>query len=408
MKAFILASCFTFVTGCVVGSAEAPPEDDEGADIGDDPGLSPDVAGMPGCTQVSTVILYSEGTYEFTLPNAFAAAVDPCTRYYVSLPALSNDKTMPRMGADKVHALGPNFHAMAEFSWGAWRQWVEASPGTRDWELAGKSFRDRMTAAGYDVANGDVWVINEFPTTTRTGENDVWTHERAAVHGLAVGDGTRTVKGVVYTAGMGQTLTNVGTMKGNIENWLQQDGWWSDMAKYVQWYAYEVYADPHLNCVVGSNVSDDSEHISDYLEHVPRLAQQGGAKTAVAAGYLQHHYVPLLNSAFGGDVGFGDNTINFGDFVKFSRLQIYATHVNAAHVGYPGRRIGFAWAPKNTTSEQETYLSQQIANAVGRAYPANKFYNYGKYACNASGALDGCGCTVAGSYNNSWDAFDNW
>ena len=55
MKAFILASCFTFVTGCVVGTAEAPPEDNEGADIGDDPGLSPDVAGFPGCTQITTV-----------------------------------------------------------------------------------------------------------------------------------------------------------------------------------------------------------------------------------------------------------------------------------------------------------------------------------------------------------------
>jgi len=265
-----------------------------------------------------------------------------------------------------------------------------------------------MAQQGYDLQNGDIWAINEFPTTTRTGELDVWTHERSAVRGLATGDGTLTVKGVVYTAGMGQTLQNVSTLKSNIENWLQQDAWWADMNRYVRWYAYEVYADPHNNCVVGSNVLADSEAVSAYLEHLPRIAHEGGAKTAVAASYLQHHYVPLLNASFNSNVGFGNNLISMGDFVKFSRLQIYATHVNAAHVGYPGRRIGFAWAPKDQTVEQEQYLAGQIANAVGRAYPANKFYNYGKYACNVSGNLDGCGCTVAGDYNQAWDAFGTW
>src|SRR5205814_6905106 len=136
------------------------------------------------------VILYSESTNAFTLPNAFAATADTCTQYYVYLPAVldaQGEKTLPRASADKVRALGPNFHAMAEFHWGAWRNWIDASPGTRDWVLAGKAFRSRMLDAGY--AAGDIWAINEFPTTTRTGEQDVWTHERNAVKSLAAGDG---------------------------------------------------------------------------------------------------------------------------------------------------------------------------------------------------------------------------
>jgi hypothetical protein len=402
MKTAVIA---LVLSACTVGEDVAPPENDEGADTGDGDITAQTIS---GCTEITTVIMYSESTYELRLPEAFAASPDPCTRYYVHLPALATDKTTPRMGADKVHALGPNFHAMAEFQWGAWRQWVDASPGTRDWETAGKEFRNRMVQAGYDLQNGDIWAINEFPTTTRTGENDVWTHERSAVKALAIGDGTLTVKGVVYTAGMGQTLQNVSTLKSNIENWLQQNDWWADMNKYVRWYAYEVYADPHNNCVVGSNVLADSEAVSAYLEHLPRLAHEGGAATATAASFLQHHYVPLVNAAWNSNNGFGDNTISMGDFVKFSRLQVYSTHVNAAHVGYPGRRIGFAWAPKDSTVQQEQYLAGQIANAVGRAYPANKFYNYGKYACNVSGALDGCGCTTAGNYNQAWDAFGTW
>ncbi len=406
MKPLVSLFC-VLTTACMVGDPPevAPPEDNTGADLGDGD-LTPDLAS--GCTQMTTVVLYSESTYELELPNAFAAAVDPCTRYYVNLSALAADKTQPRMGADKVRALGPNFHAMAEFSWGAWRDWIAQSPGTRDWETAGKAFRDRMTAAGYDVGAGDIWAINEFPLSTHSGDNDVWTHERAAIKGLSEGDGTLTVRGVAYSAGLGQTLQNVGVYKSNVEGWLQQDAWWADMNRYVRWFAVEVYADPHDNCVPGSSVVNDADHVSAYVEHLPRLAHEGGAATATATAYLQHHFLPLLNAAFNSNGGFGDNTIGLDDFVKFSRLQIYATHVWAAHDGYPGRRIGFAWAPKDTTQAQDSQLSDAIARSVARAYPANEFYNRGKYACGESGALDGCGCTVSGSYNQAWDAFASW
>jgi hypothetical protein len=310
-----------------------------------------------------------------------------------------------RANADKVHLLGPNFHAMAEFHWAAWHDWVAASPGTRDWELAGKALRTRMAAAGYTA--GDIWAINEFPSTTRTGELDVWTHERAAVKGLAEGDGT-TVRGVVFLSGMGQTQQNFSVYKANVKNWLAQTGFWSDMDKYVRWFSYEVYADPHNNCVVGSNVLRDEAQLDAYLEHIPRLAVAGGAATATAAAYLKHHYLPLLNAAWNTNVGFGDNVINLGDFEKFSRLQIYATHVWAANHGYPGRRIGFAWAPQNATPDQASDLADVIARSVNRSYPADGFYGLGKYACSISGTLDGCGCTVSGTYNDGWEAFANW
>src|SRR5262245_30264536 len=93
------------VVACTVGCGGESHED-----------LVEDAEAIAGCTSVTTVLLYSENTFEFTLPNAFAAAQDPCTRYFVDLPALAADHTMPRTGADQVHALGPNFHALAEFS----------------------------------------------------------------------------------------------------------------------------------------------------------------------------------------------------------------------------------------------------------------------------------------------------
>src|SRR5262245_44297916 len=90
----------------------------------DEPDLVEDADAITGCSTVTTVLLYSEETWELRLPSAFAAAQDRCTRYYVDLPHLSPDSTMPRPDADKVHALGPNFHAMAEFSWSGWHAWI--------------------------------------------------------------------------------------------------------------------------------------------------------------------------------------------------------------------------------------------------------------------------------------------
>src|SRR5690348_18385945 len=115
-----------------------------------------------------------------------------------------------------------------------------------------------MAAAGYDVATGDTWAINEFPASTRTGADGVWDHERAAVRALAAGDGGAAVQGVVFMAGMGQTLGNVSVYKANVKGWLEQDAWWSDMASSVRWFGYEVYADPHTDCVEGGNVADDA------------------------------------------------------------------------------------------------------------------------------------------------------
>src|SRR5262249_35584634 len=155
---------------------------------------------------------------------------------YVDLPHLSGDATMPRTGADHVHALGPTFHAMAEFSWSGWHDWVEASP-TRTWYQAGKLFRQRMLDAGYDVAAGDTWVINELPSSVRSGEDDVRTHISNAVRGLFEGNGP-TTKGTVFIAAVGQTLQNFAVYKPNVAGWLEDAAFWITMNNYVRWFAY--------------------------------------------------------------------------------------------------------------------------------------------------------------------------
>jgi hypothetical protein len=384
---------FALLTGCTTGGS---------------PTLIEDPESIAGCFTVTTVLLYSESTYELTLPGAFAANHDQCTRYYVDLPHPASDPTMPRGGVEHVHALGPNFHAMAEFSWSGWHDWIAQSPGTRDWELAGKTFRERMVSAGYDVAAGDTWVINEFPSSTRTGADDAWLHERSAVAALHDGDGTAKAKGVVFLAGMGESLANFADYKPNVATWLQQSEWWNAMSASVRWFSYEVYAEPHDSCVIGASVADDATHLNEYLEHVPRLAAEGGAATRAANDYLAHSFVPLVNAAWNKNGGFGDNVMVLSEFERFSRLQVYATHVWAQDHSYPGRRIGFAWSPGPSTADEQAELSTVIARSVSRAYPPQHFYGHANDACSVDGSLDGCGCSLSGAYNNGWKTFASW
>src|SRR5947199_244029 len=74
-------------------------------------------------------VFYTATDY-LRLATKLAANASPCAEYYISVPPLVADKTKPRPNAAaRIRALGPNFHAMAEFSFAAWTKWV-ASTGS--------------------------------------------------------------------------------------------------------------------------------------------------------------------------------------------------------------------------------------------------------------------------------------
>ena len=58
-------------------------------------------------------VFYAATDY-LRLATKLAANVSPCADYYISVPPLVADKTQPRRGAaERIRALGPNFHALA-------------------------------------------------------------------------------------------------------------------------------------------------------------------------------------------------------------------------------------------------------------------------------------------------------
>ena len=105
-------------------------------------------------------VFYAATDY-LRLATKLAATSSPCAQYYISIPPLVADKTKPRPNAaSRIRALGPNFHAMAEIHFTTWSRWVQSTGSS--WYTAGVTARERMATAGYDVAKGDTWVVNEL------------------------------------------------------------------------------------------------------------------------------------------------------------------------------------------------------------------------------------------------------
>ena len=104
------------------------------------------------------------------------------------MPPLAADKTQLRADQGwRIRALGPAFHALAEISVTGWTSWVAATGNS--WHAAGIEARRRMAAAGYDVAAGDTWALNELSSAVRQGNGNARTNMRAFLQGLHDGDG---------------------------------------------------------------------------------------------------------------------------------------------------------------------------------------------------------------------------
>lgn len=348
------------------------------------------------------------------LGRQFAANPSPCAEYFLSVPGIANDKTNLRRGAaEDIRALGPQFHAMAEFHWGHWSQWVERNGAT--WAEAGREFRRRMADAGYDVAAGDTWAINELPSSMRKNSPGSRTRARNLVKALYEGDpGDPTARGAAFIVGVGQGMENYSFYKPQLEDWLCDADFWVDMNTAVRFWGQEVYADPQFSCFEGT-VADRSAALNEFFQHVPRLAAAGPQCAATARSYLSRAYVPVVGAAWKSSVGYGDTRISLDQMKHFVSTEIYAVRAWAGRHRTPDGRIGFAWAPINHDElEPEVFnarldeLAQRIARSVQGAYGTAG--GTAAHACSPSGAYTWCQCRVSGARrNDAWPRlFDSW
>jgi hypothetical protein len=339
------------------------------------------------CTPVRAVF-YAQTDW-LRLATKLAATGSPCAQVYVSVPPISGAKTTFRADqAWRIRALGPRFHALAEVNFTAWSNWVTANATT--FEAAGQQARRNLAAAGYDVSLGDTWALNELSSAVRRGDGAARQNARDFLRGLYEGDGAA-VKGVVFINGINQSTADLSVYKANLQSWLVDSAFWTDMSAFVSDWSQEVYGDIRDYAVAGAAPATRRDELGAYLGHELNLANAGPAEAGTARAFLQSAYSPLANAAWAWSSAYGYTA------VPFAQMQDYVT----AQAGLSGH-YGYAWAPSNTQGLTTADFSAQTGAVLDRLGAA------------MAAAGDPCGaewCTAAidgSAFNEGWKGFTTW
>ncbi|HEY7178550.1 MAG TPA: hypothetical protein VH305_05195 [Gaiella sp.] len=371
------------------------------------------LATAEGCRPLHGV--FYAATDWLRLATKLAAQASPCAQYSISIPPLTSDKTRPRPDqAWRIRALGPTFHALAEIHLTAWQKWVAAGNGT--WYQAGVEARRRMAAAGYDVAAGDTWALNELSSAVRRGDGTWRADMRELLRGLFDAGGEQPpVQGVVFVVGVGQRVPSVATYKARMQEWLQDSAFWVDMNTYVRDWSQEVYGDVRAYAAPGAELSTRRDALTDFLEHSDLLAAAGGAATGTANAFFARAGSPLANAAWQWGSSFGWTLVDGTLMQQFVSTQVYALRSHGVASGLPEDRWGFAWAPRNPgTAPKGEFASaagavlDRLAAAIRDSagdYPADP----GAPACGPAGRNVWCAGDLDGAaLTPTWATFRAW
>jgi hypothetical protein len=358
-------------------------------------------------------VFYAPGDW-LRLATTLAAKVSPCAEYYISVPPVVADKTRQRPGqAERIRALGPAFHAMAEIHLTTWQKWVASNSAT--WYQAGVEARRKMAAAGFDVTRGDTWALNEVTSAMRRNDGNQRANLREFLRGLfdAGGEGPPT-RGVVFVVGIGQRVAEVATYKARMQEWLQDAAFWSEVNAYVSDWSQEVYGDVRGYAAPGTPAAGRRDALVDYLRHADLLAGAGSAASGTANAFFESVSSPLGNAAWQWDFGFGYTLVDPDLMRHFVSAQVYAFRNQSVRSARPSDHWGFAWAPRNASSLPATEWAALTGSVLDRLATAIRDSatetpaDPGVRACGPSqstwcaGDLDGARLPV------SWRAFRSW
>ena len=373
--------------------------------------VTPDAPAPPDaavtCAVQGEVVVYTASGWN-ALADGLRDAASPCAHYYLSIPAVDDGtghKTMPRTAeAARMRARGARFHALAEFHWTSWNNTAGMT-----WLAKGVEFRRRMAAAGYDVAAGDGWAINELPSAART-DLTVQRAIRDVVRGLHDGaSGAPAADGAVFIIGTSSANMNpTAALKPEWETWLSRADFWVDMNRYVRWWAQETYASPAQVCVASAMVGERARSLNEFAMYPARLAAAGPASAATARSYLGRAYVPVHTAVWRSTEGYGDTVVPMATMQNFVSTAVYATRAWAATHPYADGRIGLAWDRQTSVTDADLApLIDRTAAALAGAYGPT---GMATRACSPSGAFTWCQCEVAGAAFNPrfGAAFDAW
>jgi hypothetical protein len=364
-------------------------------------GAAPSAAPATGCTHVDAVF-YTTDTVR--LATELAKTPSACADYYLTVGPTATGA--PRGGAPvtTIHSLGPHFHALAEIRLNLWTAYA----GANGWNAAGIEVRRELRAAGYDVASGDGWAINEVgaPSGTQMGVDVLMNigtarqNLRDFLRGLYTGDDNVPSRGLVFAADPLQVIGDLSQYKQDLRAWYADSAFWQDAARYVRFWAQETYADARTWGVAGSTTAERRAYLDDYFLHGSRLAAGGDGRTAAANAFFAGAYTPVGNASFrwpapdtSTGIGFGETDVDVPAMLSFVSAQ-----TDAMRSAGPAR-LGFAIVPRNASATESLAVEDRVASSLQASDAAPG-------ACGDGGAS--CAGTAAGAqFNDAWKTFAN-
>jgi hypothetical protein len=372
--------------------------------------------GLPPNCRIHLEAVFYAATDWLRLGQRLAADPSPCADYYISIPPLAADKTRFRvLQDDLIRALGPRFHPVAEINVTGWSAWVQTNKKT--WTDAGIEARRRMADAGYEIASGETWALNELSSAVRRNAGAARANMRAFIGALHDGDGALPMaKGIVFVIGLDQALPDVSVYKATMQSWLQDGAFWSDMARDVRWWAQEVYPNSFNWAVVGAPRAVRAQYFNDYLQHPLILAEAGPASVQTARSFLESSYTALTSAAWRWPADFGNTDITQAQMNNFVSEELFSVrhYVGSNPQTIPQGFVGTAWAPRNLTgltapefAAQTRAILERLASALHQSYEQGGSSQEG--ACGPPGEHIWCDEEVEGAvFNDAWKAFAEW
>jgi hypothetical protein len=376
----------------------------------------------PGCEAQADAIFWG-GVQWVELGQALAKNSSECVEYFVSIPPEDKDRSALRGPAafEEVRTLSPRIHPVAEIRFTGetgWRSWVtgphpDFAEG-RTFYDAGVEARRRMEQSGLDIEKGETWALNELSSEVLDDEPGWRDDVREFMRGLYEGEpGMPKARGIVFNIFVPSDIPDVTAYKASLQEWMMDEAFWSDLDKYVDFFAEEVYPSPLTWGVAGASLERRTEYLDDYLFHMLALADAAPAAGAVARGFLRSAFVPLANAAWPHE-GIGKtNVVSAETMSAFVSAQVNA--IQSYPKGAPREdephKIGFAWAPNAAepayTESGRDIILTRLASAIRAAYEDEPDEEMG--ACETAGEDDLCAADVEGaSFNDAWKIFASW
>ena len=273
-----------------------------------------------------------------------------------------------------------------------------------------------MVAAGYEVAKGDTWVLNEASSAVRRGTGNARANLREFLRGLYEGDGKRPTRGALFIVGVGQQTSDTSLLQTNLQNWMADSTFWTAMSTYVSDWAQEVYGDVRNYAVPGASTSDRRDYMNDYLQHEIVLANAGPSTIETSRAYLQTAFSPLANAAWERESGYGWTMVPPEQMAGYVSAQVYALRYFSATTGQAQDHWGFAWAPRNASGASTSDFTSKtglVLDRLGAAIHDSAETvdpeDPGSAACGPPGQNVWCVGDLDGArLNGAWKSFRVW